>query len=43
MPLSWQDTLPQLEFEISVESTIEHSYDNFGPVNTEGQGIGGTA
>ena len=43
MPRPWQDTLPELDFEISVKTTIEHSYDNFGPVNTEGRGMGGTA
>lgn len=43
MPERWEDVLPELEFEVSVTSSVEHSYDNFGPVNTEGEGMGGAA
>lgn len=43
MPISWQDTLAGLQFEVSVQTTIEHSYENFGSVNTTGHGMGGTA
>lgn len=42
MPDAWPAILPHLAFDISVTASIQHGYENSGPINMTGNGIGGT-